>query len=228
MAVTSWGSLNCRFSIPRGGRCWTKSESCLTKFCRGEDQKNEVLRLTIHTWEGYRHPGEAELCHERAKNPKTIGKNSYKGRDLWSSEDSVKGQKSNSWGADWKNNVVGQVTMIRKWSSLGGALQSWGLGEPMVSERHQRQGWGENPGVQDWRQNAFPALLHATEVTPPCHSGAQGMFESLLSVTSSFWVRYGASLWNSSEAEMLEQSRKFKWRSNRYIKGFLKSLGLKH
>lgn len=55
------------------------------KYCRGEDQKNEVLRLTIDTWEGYWHPGEAEICHKRTNNPKTVVKNSYKGRDFWSS-----------------------------------------------------------------------------------------------------------------------------------------------
>lgn len=142
MAVTSWGSLNCRFSILRGGRCWTKSESCLTKYCRGEDQKNEVLRFTIDMWEGYRHPDEAEVCHERAKNPTTVVKNSYKGRDFWSSGRFCQKTEVQL----LRSRLEEPCGRAENEAVLAGLCRAGGLGEPMVSERHQRQGWGENLG----------------------------------------------------------------------------------
>lgn len=55
-------------------------------------------------------------------------------------EDSTKGQKCSSWGADWKSHVVGQVSMMWTWSSLGEPLQSWGL-------------WGAN-ALRDIRDKA--------------------------------------------------------------------------
>lgn len=56
-------------------------------------------------------------------------------------EDSVKRQKSNS-----RSRLEEPCGRAENEAVLAGLCRAGGLGEPMVSEGHQRQGWGENLG----------------------------------------------------------------------------------